>query len=111
MPSLHAHAAQRVQARYVRSGDGALRRLSVPLSYRDMLSDPNAPHWHAGCLREMTAQRECGTWDLVPAADVLSSGVRPLSCRWVFDAKIGDDYSVARWKARLVARWAFPNFR
>jgi len=44
-------------------------------------------------------ERTC-TWDLVP----LPTGVRPITCKWVYKVKTHSDGSLVRYKARLVAR-------
>jgi len=41
------------------------------------------------------------TWDLVP----LSLGKTAISCQWVYAIKVNPDGSLARLKARLVAKW------
>ena len=49
---------------------------------------------------ELAALERSGTWDLVP----LPSGVRPITCKWVYKLKTRSDGSLERYKARLVAR-------
>ena len=49
---------------------------------------------------EMDALDANGTWELVP----LSPGKKAIGCKWVFTVKVNHDGSVARLKARLVAK-------
>ncbi|KAK1687137.1 hypothetical protein QYE76_047985 [Lolium multiflorum] len=49
---------------------------------------------------EIVALERTGTWDLVSPP----SGVRPITCKWVYKIKTRSDGSLERYKARLVAR-------
>ncbi|KAK1678544.1 hypothetical protein QYE76_039392 [Lolium multiflorum] len=49
---------------------------------------------------EIDALERTGTWDLVSPP----SGVRPITCKWVYKIKTRSDGSLERYKARLVAR-------
>ena len=49
---------------------------------------------------EIAALERTGTWDLVSPP----SGARPITCKWVYKIKTHSDGSLARYKARLVAR-------
>ena len=51
-------------------------------------------------LEELAALERTGTWDLVP----LPARAVPITCKWVYKIKTKFDGSVARYKARLVAR-------
>ena len=48
----------------------------------------------------MQALDENGTWDLVP----LPTRKKAIGCRWVLAVKFSPDGSVARLKARLIAK-------
>ena len=49
---------------------------------------------------EIAALERTSTWDLVSPP----SGVRPITCKWVYKIKTRSDGSLKRYKARLVAR-------
>ena len=48
----------------------------------------------------MTALDDNGTWDLVSC----STGKKAMDCKWVFVVKVNPNGTVARLKARLVAK-------
>ena len=58
------------------------------------------PEWQLAMAEELAALERSGTWDLVP----LPSGVRPITCKWVYKIKTRSDSSLERYKDRLVAR-------
>jgi hypothetical protein len=70
---------------------------SEPTSYRDA---EHHPEWHLSMAEEIAALERTGTWDLVSPP----SGVRPITCKWVYKIKIRSDGSLERYKACLVAR-------
>jgi hypothetical protein len=69
----------------------------VPTSYRDA---ERHPEWQLAMAEEIAALERTGTWDLVSPP----SGVRPITCKWVYKIKTRSDGSLERYKARLVAR-------
>ena len=56
--------------------------------------------WHSAMVEEMQVLDNNVTWDLVP----LPTRKKAIGCRWVFVVKFNPDKSVARLKARLVAK-------
>mgnify|MGYP005828641057 FL=1 len=58
------------------------------------------PEWQLVMAKELVALERSCTWDLVS----LPSGVRPITCKWVYKIKTRFDGSLERYKARLVAR-------
>ena len=58
------------------------------------------PEWQLAMAEELAALERSGTWDLVP----LPSGVRPITCKWVYKIKTRSDGSLERYTACLVAR-------
>ncbi|KAK1601371.1 hypothetical protein QYE76_037634 [Lolium multiflorum] len=71
--------------------------VSEPTSYRDA---ERHPEWQLAMAEEIAALERTGTWDLVSPP----SGVRPITCKWVYKIKTRSDGSLERYKARLVAR-------
>ena len=59
---------------------------------------------HPGCrsamIEEMDALTDNGTWDLVR----LHARKKAIGCHWVFTVKVNPDGSIARLKARRVAK-------
>ena len=82
--------------RYTPSKYG-LSVVSEPTSYRDA---ERHPEWQLAMAEEIAALERTGTWDLVSPP----SGVRPITCKWVYKIKTRSDGSLERYKARLVAR-------
>ena len=58
------------------------------------------PSWRSAMIKEMDALTDNGTWDLVR----LLVGKKAIGCRWVFTVKVNPDGSIARLKARFVAK-------
>ena len=75
----------------------SLDSISFPNTVREALSHPG---WRSAMMEGMQALDGNGTWDLVP----LSTGKKAISCCWVFVVKFNPDGSVARLKARFVAK-------
>ncbi|KAJ9685291.1 hypothetical protein PVL29_017351 [Vitis rotundifolia] len=75
------------------------------VSYDHLSSSPsvfalNHPGWKKAMLEEIRALEDNHTWKLVD----LPQGKKVVGCKWVFAVKVNPDGSVARLKARLVAR-------
>ena len=75
----------------------SLDSISLPTTFQEALSYPG---WRSAMIEEMNALDETGTWNLVH----LSTRKKAIGCRWVFVVKVNLDGSVARLKARLVAK-------
>ncbi|RVW75547.1 Retrovirus-related Pol polyprotein from transposon RE1 [Vitis vinifera] len=71
--------------------------ISVPKTVTEAL---NHPGWKNAMLEEICALEDNHTWNLVD----LPQGKKVVGCKWVFAVKVHPDDSVARLKARLVAR-------
>ncbi|RVW29825.1 Retrovirus-related Pol polyprotein from transposon RE1 [Vitis vinifera] len=71
--------------------------ISVPKTVTEAL---NHPGWKNAMLEEICALEDNHTWKLVD----LPQGKKVVGCKWVFAIKVNPDGSVARLKARLVAR-------
>ncbi|CAH9069601.1 unnamed protein product [Cuscuta europaea] len=67
-----------------------------PVSVKQALADPR---WKAVMEDEIAALQRNTTWTLVP-----QQAQQPITCKWLFRIKRNADGSVARFKARLVAR-------
>ncbi|KAG7543090.1 Ribonuclease H-like superfamily [Arabidopsis thaliana x Arabidopsis arenosa] len=69
----------------------------IPTTVAQALKDPN---WRNAMSEEINAQFKNHTWDLVPA----TAARHIITCKWIFTLKFNVDGSIARYKARLVAR-------
>ena len=76
----------------------SLDSISLSNTFQEALSHPS---WHSVMIEEMDALNGNSTWNLVH----LPTGKKAIGCRWVFAIKVNPDGSVARLKARLVAKW------
>ena len=71
-----------------------------PLTINEALQSPDRVEWQAAMAKELESLEANKTWTLVP----LPMGRSPISCKWVLKKKLNPDGTVARYKARLVAR-------
>ena len=71
-----------------------------PLTINEALQSPDRAEWQAAMAKELESLEANKTWTLVP----LPMGRSPISCKWVLKKKLNPDGTVARYKARLVAR-------
>ncbi|KAK1568961.1 hypothetical protein Q3G72_030961 [Acer saccharum] len=71
--------------------------LVEPKTYKQACRDPK---WIEAIKAEITALETNKNWSLVP----LSSGHRPIGCKWVFKIKYNSNGTVKRYKARLVTK-------
>ena len=71
-----------------------------PTSYKQALRSPDAKHWQAAIDSEYESLMTRKTWKLVPRP----AGRKLVDSKWVFKLKRNPDGSIARYKARLVAR-------
>ena len=81
--------------------------LSVFLASIDSISIPkivtealNHPGWKNAMLEEIRALEDNHTWKLVD----LPQGKKVVGCKWVFTVKVNTNGSMARLKAKLVAK-------
>ena len=68
-----------------------------PLSFEEGNLDEK---WQSAMDEEMQAFIENNTWSLVPRVD----GKQPIGCKWIYKIKRNTDGSIARYKARIVAK-------
>ena len=71
-----------------------------PISVTDAMSRSDAREWKAAMDDEMQSLTENKTWILVKKPE----GKELVSCKWIFKSKTNPDGTLARRKARLVAR-------
>lgn len=74
--------------------------LSDPMSYEDALLREDKPLWVDAMKRELKAQMNNRTWELVE----LPASKRALPCKWVFRTKRDASGTITGHKARLVAK-------
>ena len=75
----------------------SLDSISLPNTFQEAFSHPG---WRSAMIEEMDALNGNGTWNLVH----LPTGKKATGCRWVFAVKVNPNGSVARLKARLLAK-------
>ena len=71
-----------------------------PITVDDALSRADSHEWRKAMDAEMDSLKKNETWKVVP----LPVGRKAVTCRWVFKSKLNPDGSLAKRKARLVAR-------
>lgn len=81
----------------------AATAVGEPGSYREAMSSKEAAQWRAAMEEEMRSQAGCRSWETVQRSAV-PNGKRILPCKWVYKLKLATDGSIARYKARVVAK-------
>ena len=71
-----------------------------PISYQEAAVGPDKEKWEVAMNTEMESLKENDVWDLVEPP----VGQKIIGCKWVYKIKTGEDGSVQRYKARLVAQ-------
>jgi hypothetical protein len=71
-----------------------------PPTRRAAMKSEHAEEWKVAEEEKLTSMREMKTWTLVPPPN----GANIVSSKWVYKFKTDSDGSIARFKARLVAR-------
>jgi hypothetical protein len=74
--------------------------INVPASYKQALRSTEWSHWQEAIDTEYKSLQERQTWTLV----VKPAGRKIIDSKWVFKIKRNSDGTIARYKARLVAR-------
>jgi hypothetical protein len=74
--------------------------INVPASYKQALRSTEWSHWQEAIDTEYKSLQERQTWSLV----VKPAGRKIIDSKWVFKIKRNSDGTIARYKARLVAR-------
>ncbi len=72
---------------------------SVPASFREAMSGPDAERWGEAAKSEIGSLLENNTWELVPR----TPGMKVLPSRWVLKIKTDSQGLPERYKCRLVA--------
>jgi hypothetical protein len=73
------------------------------LSYKQAMKRSDASKWVAATEKEMSALLGQNVGTLVEAS-AIPSGVKPLTCRWLYKIKYNDKNEPIQWKARLVVQ-------
>lgn len=77
-----------------------------PDTLEEMRKRDDWPLWDAAVKEEMSSHRKNNTWKICK----LPEGRKPVSCKWVFKLKRGENGAADRYKARLVARGFSQRF-
>jgi Reverse transcriptase (RNA-dependent DNA polymerase) len=77
---------------------GMMENDSVTL--RQDLESVNSYKWIKAMDKEIKSMYDNKVWDII----LLSEGVKPISCKWIFKTKKDSKGNVERYKARLVAK-------
>lgn len=75
-------------------------RIEEPNTYKNAMKSPQVKEWREACLKEVRKIEEMGVWDIVdrPRDAPVVGG------RWHFKIKYNPDGSVAKFKARYIAK-------
>lgn len=71
-----------------------------PQSYAEAIKRPESAAWQKAMEREMASLKENHTFKLVEPP----AGAKIIPCKWVFRLKLNPDGSIAKYKARVVAK-------
>nr|CAE05066.1 OSJNBa0094P09.5 [Oryza sativa Japonica Group]CAE05129.1 OSJNBa0079F16.21 [Oryza sativa Japonica Group] len=69
----------------------------TPKSISEAYASPDADYWKEAVRSEMDSIIANGTWEV-------TSGCKPMGCKWVFKKKLRPDGTIEKYKARLVAK-------
>lgn len=85
---------------YAFATDATTRLIDEPRTFSEAMRSPNSASWKAACDKEISSIQSKGVWHLVtrPANRNVIKG------RWVFKVKLNVDGSIAKFKARYVAK-------
>jgi hypothetical protein len=81
--------------------------LEEPQNTEEALTCENSKEWECAMHEEYNSLMANNTWTLVP----LHAGRKPVSCKWVFKIKQGENGEVEHYKAKLVARGFTETYR
>lgn len=73
---------------------------NLPDTIAELRTRADWPSWKLAVQEELDSLQRNGTWTLCK----LPEGRKPITCKWIFRIKPGDDGQPDRFKARLVAR-------
>jgi hypothetical protein len=71
-----------------------------PTSYSQAMASADKAEWRAAMQDEINSLKKLNVWSLAPCP----SGTKPLTGRWVFKNKLGDQNQLIRRKARFVVK-------
>jgi len=69
------------------------------LTFKEAMQFKDAILWKEAINDEMSSLNQNHTWELVD----VPSGVKPISCKWIFKKKLRSDGTIEKYKERLVA--------
>lgn len=80
--------------------------IKEPKSYNEAVSSPFKDQWIKAMQEEMASLEDNQTWELLE----LPHDRQAIGCKWIYKMKRGEDGSIRRFKARLVAQGYSQKF-
>ena len=71
-----------------------------PINFHQAMQSSNSHKWIEAMNEEYKSMQDNKVWELIS----LSSGAKPIGCKWIFKTKRDSNGNVERYKARLVAK-------
>ena len=78
-----------------------------PTTDKEADTGPDKERWRASKLKELAAMNEFNVFELVtelPSTDKKGNRIKPMTAKFVYKLKTGDDGNITSFKSRLVAR-------
>jgi len=99
-PQLRRSIREKTKPNYYGREQANLSLLTEPHNFQEADSSPDQSKWRNAMKTEIKSLKDNQVWDLVE----LPPGRKTVGSKWVYKQKVGEDGSVERYKARLVAQ-------